>query len=178
MQRYRIFEQCYPHFVTASIVKWLPVFVSSAPCEIIAESLRFCRCRKGLRIHAYVIMPTHLHMIVSAECDLSDVLRDLKRHTSKKLVEHFARIANPPFINVFRYCGEKQHPSTDHKVWQDGNHPEMIMTQGFFEEKMNYIHENPLRKGLVTDPVAWKWSSIRAYIDGDDTPLEVDGLEW
>jgi len=178
MQRFRIAEQGYPYFVTISIVKWLPVFVSSAPCDIIIESLRFCREHKGLRVHAYIIMPTHLHLIVSAEGDLSAILRDFKKHTSKKIVEHFAEIKNPPFINVFGYCGRDNRPPTEHKVWQDGSHPEMIKTQGFLQQKVDYIHVNPQRKGLVVDPLAWTYSSLRVFEGCGDGPLEVDRLEW
>ena len=178
MQRYRIAEQGYPYFVTISIVKWLPVFVSAVPCEIIIDSLRFCREHKGLRVHAYIIMPTHLHLIVSAEGDLSAILRDFKKHTSKKIVEYYEGMSNPPFINVFRYCGRDNRPPTEHKVWQDGSHPEVIKTQAFFRVKLNYMHANPLRKGLVVDPVAWTWSSLRDYEGCGDGPLAVDGIEW
>jgi putative transposase len=178
MQRYRITEQGYPYFVTLSIVKWLPVFVSPAPCQIVIDSLSFCREHKGLRIHAYVIMPTHIHLIVSAVDDLSAVLRDFKKHTSKRLVEYFTEIKNPPFINVFRFCGKDNRPPTEHKVWQDGNHPEKIETQAFFGVKLKYMNANPLRKGLVTDAVAWTWSSLRLHEGCGDGPLAVDGIEW
>ena len=178
MQRYRVFDKDYPYFVTASIVKWLPVFVSQQPCQVITDSLSYCRDHKGLRIHAYVIMPTHIHLIVSADGDISGVLRDFKTYTSKRLVELFAAQKNPPFINVFRFCGKDNTPPTEHKVWQDGNHPEMIKTQPFFLSKLNYLHANPMRKGLVIDPVAWTWSSLRAYEGCGDVPLEVDGIEW
>jgi len=178
MQRYRIAEQGYPYFVTISIVKWLPVFVSAVPCEIIIDSLRFCREHKGLRVHAYIIMPTHLHLIVSAEGDLSAILRDFKKHTSKKIVEYYEGMSNPPFINVFRYCGRDNRPPTEHKVWQDGSHPEVIKTQAFFRVKLNYMHANAFRKGLVVDPLAWTYSSLRIYEGCGDGPLEVDALEW
>lgn len=178
MERYKIIEQGYPYFVTISIVKWLPVFISPKPCQIIFDSLNFCREHKDLRVHAYVLMPTHLHIIASSINDLSAILRDFKKHTSKKLIEYFTEIKNPPFINVFRFCGRDNSPPTEHKVWQDGNHPEMIKTKAFFKTKVDYLHDNPLRKGLVIDPVAWKWSSLRLYEGCGDGPLDIDGLEW
>ena len=65
MRRFKIHENGYPYFISASIVKWLPVFVNQKTCDIIINSLNYCRGNKGLRIHSYVIMPTHIHLIVS-----------------------------------------------------------------------------------------------------------------
>jgi len=126
MQRFRIAESGYPYFVTCTIVKWLPVFMERDICDIVIDSLAYCREPKGLRIHAYVIMPTHVHVIPSTDGDLSDILRDFKRFTAKRIVEAFADRSDPPFRNVFSFCGRNNRPATEHKVWQDGSHPEQI----------------------------------------------------
>jgi REP element-mobilizing transposase RayT len=178
MKRYRIIEENYPYFVTGSVVKWLPIFVTPSICDILIDSLRYCRDIRGLLIHAYVIMPTHYHMIVSCEKNLSGIIRDFKRFTSGQIAKAFDNIENPPFSNVFRYCGKNNRPPTEHKVWQDGSHPELIKTEPFFKRKLNYLHENPLRKKLVTDPLTWTYSSIRYYAETGDGPIEVTGLEW
>jgi len=73
--RYRINEPSRAHFVTATIVAWLPVFTTAARCDIIVESLQYCRAHKGLKIHAWVILDNHLHAILAAP-DLSRVLTD------------------------------------------------------------------------------------------------------
>ena len=178
MGRFRIAEAGYPYFVTSHIVHWLPVFVQPATCDIITDSLAFCRSTKNLHIHAYVIMPTHVHLIVSAEGDLPTVLRDFKRHTSVELVEHYETIKLPAFHNVFRYCGARSRHPVQNKVWEEGNHPEQVHSREFFQQKADYIHRNPLRKGLVRDPLAWHYSSAAAFAGDADGPLEVDWLEW
>jgi putative transposase len=178
MRRFRIVENCYPHFLTSAIVKWLPVFVTDSACKIVIDSLKYCKDNRGLRVHAYVIMPTHMHLIVSTEGDLSAILRDFKKFTSKAVVEHFRGNPNPPFENIFQYCGRDNRPPTAHKVWQDGSHPEMIRSDQWFRQKAVYIHDNPFRKGLVTDPLAWKYSSIRDHEGTGSGPLEIDWLEW
>jgi REP element-mobilizing transposase RayT len=178
MQRLRIAESGYPYFVTCTIVKWLPIFVEPRICDIIIDSLRHCREARGLKIHCYVIMPTHLHLILSTLGDLSGILRDFKRHTSKEIVKAFANVSDPPFRNVFSFCGRDNRPPTDHKVWQDGNHPEQIREFPFFQQKVDYIHGNPFQKGLVTDPLAWRYSSMRAFEGAGNVPLDIDWLEW
>jgi REP element-mobilizing transposase RayT len=84
---YRVFtESNYAHFVTATIVDWMPVFVSRPYFDIVVESLKFLRANKGIDVNAYVIMPTHLHAVLFPhEVSLSDVMRDFKRHTSKQI---------------------------------------------------------------------------------------------
>ncbi|MHB9036485.1 MAG: REP-associated tyrosine transposase [Armatimonadota bacterium] len=178
MQRFRIAESGYPYFITCSIVKWLPVFVNKKNCDVIINSLKYCRDMKDLRVHAYVVMPTHIHLIVSTENDLSAILRDFKRFTAKQLVDTYAGNPSPPFENIFQYCGRDNRPPTEHKVWQEGNHPEMIKSREFFLQKAEYIHDNPFRKGLVTEPEAWTYSSVRYFIGTGDGPLSVDWLDW
>ena len=181
MSRFRFAEENYPYFVTCSIVKWLSVFVSSDTCDVIIKSLEYCRAQRGLRIHAYVIMPTHLHLIVSAEADISGVVRDFKKFTAREIIAPYTGTQFPPFENAFRFCGEDNRPPTAHKVWQDGSHPELIKTEAFFRQKADYIRANPSRKGLVTDPLAWRYSSLRFFAgveNGEPEPLAVDFVEW
>ena len=83
--RYKIAELESPHFITCTIVGWLPVFTRQKYLDIITASLSFCRQQKGLRLHAYVILDNHLHLVVSSD-NLSQVIRDFKRHTAKEIL--------------------------------------------------------------------------------------------
>ena len=82
--RYKIAELESPHFITCTIVSWLPVF-TTPDLDITTASLTFCRQQKGLRLHAYVILDNHLHLLVSSD-NLSQVIRDFKRHTAKEIL--------------------------------------------------------------------------------------------
>ena len=119
-----------------------------------------------------------MHLIVSADGDLSAIIRDFKKHTSKEIVACFAGVPNPPFTNVFKFCGRDNRPPTEHKVWQEGNHPEQVREYEFFLQKTDYIHDNPRRKGLVTTPQTWEYSSARYFEGIEEGPLEIDWLEW
>jgi putative transposase len=91
MERYQITDDCGIYYVTMSVVDWLPVFVSEPACRIVVESLTFCHERKGLRINAYVIMPTHLHAIVFLERFNPEALKatlvDFRKFTGRRLSE-------------------------------------------------------------------------------------------
>jgi REP element-mobilizing transposase RayT len=183
MRRYRIFEGGIdPHFVTWSLVDWLPVFSTNRYCRIMADSLAFCRAEKGLLVHAYVVMLTHMHAILSAGngADLSAIIRDLRKFTAKQIVQCLQQDGNSLFDWVFRDAARKDgRPQGSYKVWQSQTHPETLLSKDFLLQKLEYLHNNPVRKGLVELPEHWTYSSAPFYVLGrQDGPLEIDALEW
>lgn len=182
MERYRVFENgVVPHFITWSITDWLPIFVSEAYCNIITDSLEHCRRDKGLLVHSYVVMPTHVHAILSVlpGNDLSAVLRDSRKHTAKQIVRQLGVDGNRLFDWVFRNAAQKAgRPDGSYKVWQSGFHPEAIQSEKFLMQKLDYLHNNPVRKGFVWAPEHWRYSSAGFYVSGEPGPLEIDRIQW
>ncbi|MBI2843491.1 MAG: transposase [Armatimonadetes bacterium] len=178
MGGYKIFEHGrVPCFITCVVTEWLPVFAEERYFRILTDSLEFCRHNKGLAIHCYVIMLNHLHLIVSCtgEEPLSAVLGDFKRFTSRQISKQ-AREDNWIWAaSVFSRAANE--PGQSYKVWQDGNNPQEIYTPEFFRQKAEYIHNNPVRKGLVASPADWKYSSARNYEFGDESVLAIDMLD-
>jgi len=128
---------------------------------------------KNTQLNAFVIMPTHLHAILWPEIgiNLSDVTRDFKRFTSREISREARRQNNANFIEIFiqaRNENRAQKVST-FQVWQEGSHPEAIFTEKFARQKMDYIHMNPIRAGLVEVATEWPYSSAKAYILGEET---------
>jgi REP element-mobilizing transposase RayT len=84
-ERYKIIDSSIPTFITITVVDWIDLFIRRPYVQVINESLNFCINNKGLRIHAYVFMTSHIHLIVSSEKEeLQNIIRDFKKHTSKK----------------------------------------------------------------------------------------------
>lgn len=82
---YQIKEQNALHYITLQVVYWIDLFTRKTYRDIVIESLRYCQKEKGLEIYAYVIMSNHVHLVIKSETnDLSDILRDFKKYTSKK----------------------------------------------------------------------------------------------
>ena len=173
--RYKIAELNAPHFVTCTIVNWLPVFTRGVYLDIITESLSFCRRQKGLLLHAYVILDNHLHLVVSSD-NLSDVIRDFKRHTAKEILVA-ARTGNKSWLlKQFELFKSAHKDESKHQVWQEGVHPQAIMTEDVLRQKIEYIHYNPVKAGLVDRPEYWRYSSARNYL-GQDGVLDIDFVE-
>lgn len=85
---HQIHNQGATYYLTLQVIDWIDIFTRKIYCEIIIESLDYCRKNKGLQIWAYVIMSNHLHMIVSAKNEnLSAVIRDFKRYTARKVLQ-------------------------------------------------------------------------------------------
>jgi REP element-mobilizing transposase RayT len=85
--RYKVLEQAAPHFITSTVVEWLPVFTSSAHCDLLIESLKFCREQKGLQLYAFVIMDNHIHLLAYAD-NLPRLMKEFKSYTASRLI-HF-----------------------------------------------------------------------------------------
>lgn len=168
-----------PYFVTITVSDWIPLFLSAGYCDILIDSLAHCRRLKGLRIHGYVIMPNHLHLIVSTESthSLPDILRDFKRFTSRRITRTLEREGAQKRRRLLGYAATSGKGNTSYKVWQDGYHPIAIYTPGAFRQKLQYIHDNPVRKGLIRSAEQWRYSSAGDYLTGVPGELEIDVIE-
>jgi REP element-mobilizing transposase RayT len=181
MERYRISGEVGLYFVTMSVVDWLPVFVSEQTCRVLTESLNFCHDRKGLRINAYVIMPTHFHAIgflrTFDPTALKATLVDLRKFTGRRLSEHCARFMPSCFTEVFAAAAGNDR---DRRFWQPTMHPELIETEPFYLQKRDYLHDNPCRKGLVARPEYWRFSSASYWLSEGGAPNDVllSQIEW
>ena len=167
-----------PFFCTDVIVGWQYVFTSPELFYVIVDALKYCRKNKGLRLHGYVIMPNHVHTIISAtRCNLASVIRDYKRHTAGKIIDLLGESGSARSLSYFRAAARMDEKGNGHKVWTSGSHPILIETERFFEQKLEYIHNNPVTKGYVEKPEDWKFSSARNYILGDNSIIQIDYLE-
>lgn len=178
---YRVFtDQHYAYFVTWTIVDWLPLFDQAPYRKIVLDALNYLRTNKNTQLNAFVIMPTHLHAILWPEfgISLSDVTRDFKRFTSREISREANRQSATEFIDVFKRARNENRAQdvSMYQVWQEESHPEAIFTEKFARQKMDYIHMNPVRAGLVEVATEWPYSSAKAYILGEETYPPTDLL--
>lgn len=166
--KYRIWDQRKVYFLTLTVVGWIDVFTRRTYKMTIIESLRYCQKEKGLAIFGYCLMSNHIHLIVRAESNytLSDILRDFKKYTSKEIIKQI--ISEPEsrkdwMIEYFRKAGEDLKAIKDYKFWQTGNHAEEISSNKYFDEKLDYIHNNPVKELIVERPEDYIFSSARNY---------------
>ena len=181
--KYRITSDDELYFLTLTVVDWIDVFTRKELCEDILESLRYCQQNKGLIIYAWCIMPSHLHLVVSTPSGtnrLSDIMRDFKKFTSKKIIQSINEIAESRrewLLRHFSYAGRFNPKIKNHQFWQEGLHPIELNTTKFIEQKINYIHENPVEAGIVYRAEDYVLSSAAQYAGEFSALLEVVLIE-
>ena len=158
----------YAYFVTLTIVEWIDIFTRPAYRHIIVDSLNYCIINKGLQVYCWCLMSNHLHMIASASegNSLSDILRDFKKFTSKDLIRSIKEAPESRrdwLLNLFWYAGKNDKKIKYYKVWQEGNDAKEIQSTDFLDQKLEYIHNNPVRAEIVAHPEDYLYSSARDY---------------
>jgi len=181
MEAYQIQEGVPLYYLTFTVIHWLPVFVSAEPCLIITESLNFCHIHKGLRVNAFVIMPTHIHLIIfDVDFDnkrLKNTIAAIRQYTGRQLSDYceqkmpkvYGQLINSP-----------QRNNRARQFWQVSKHPIAIWTEKFWRTKVNYLHDNPRRKGLVYEAAAWRFSSASYWLSEPpgESDVTLSGVQW
>jgi len=165
MENYRIRPEATVYFLTYSVVDWLPVFIGEKTCRIVTDSLSFCHREKHLRINAYVMMPTHMHLIAfDADFDSERLVRtlgDFRKFTGRQLSDSCGTLLPAAFGEILR---ARATTDRDRRFWQPSRHPEALLHEKFWRQKLDYLHDNPCRKGLVRHPQDWRFSSAAWHI--------------
>jgi REP element-mobilizing transposase RayT len=159
-------EEAY--FITITTVGWIDVFTRLNQKYVVINALKHCQQNKGLEIYGYCIMSSHIHLLCKATNGfiLSDVMRDFKKFTSKKIIQTL--IEEPEsrrewMLGLFKKACAHLKREQEYKVWQDGYHAEIVETNWFIKQKINYIHNNPVKEKIVTLPEDYYFSSARNY---------------
>jgi REP element-mobilizing transposase RayT len=167
------------YYITFATVGWVDVFTRRQYKDILIESLNFCQKEKGLELYGYVIMTNHVHLIAKAKEDigLSAIIRDFKKYTSKQVLKAIEE--NPQesrkewMLRIFKKAGEYNSNNKDYQFWRQDNHPIELYKAETIQQKLDYIHNNPVEEGFVTVPEDYLYSSARNYAELDNL-LEID----
>jgi REP element-mobilizing transposase RayT len=171
--RYRILDPNGMNFLTMSIVGWIDLFTRPVYAEIVLESLRFCQKNKGLRVHAYVIMPSHLHLILQTDnpSGLASIIQSFKSHTARQFLKYIKdkrkiESRRDWILNHFTYFAKKNRSHSQYQVWQKGSHPIALYSPKVTQQKLHYIHNNPVKAHIVADPTHYLYSRASNYYHG------------
>lgn len=166
---YQIKEQTAPYYLTLQIVDWIDVFTRQIYRDIAIDSFRYCQQNKGLQIFGYVIMSNHIHLIAnSPDGHLSETIRDFKKFTSKSITDAIAEGNESRkvwMLNRFAFNTKLHSRNQKYQVWTHENHAVVLYSNDFIQEKLEYLHNNPVRAGLVNRPEDFLYSSARNYAD-------------
>jgi putative transposase len=158
------------YFLTMTVIDWVDIFTREDYRQIIIDSLKYCQKEKGLEIYSWCLMTNHLHLIAAGkengQFTLSDILRDLKKFTSKAIIEKIKEIPESRrkwLLDRFEFAGRYNKKIEFYKFWQDGNEAKEVYSAEILQQKIHYIHNNPVRAGWVNEPHHYKYSSAIDY---------------
>ena len=167
----QIEEQFY--FVTTTVKNFTKVFINDEYCDILINNIKHYQKKYKFVILGYVIMPSHLHWILKTEPEfgnISDIMRDIKKYTAWDVLEKIEK-EKPEILNGFR---KDVKPGQKKQFWIHRFDDQVIRTNKMFWTKLNYIHNNPVKAGLVESTIDYKYSSARNYIREDNSVIFVD----
>jgi REP element-mobilizing transposase RayT len=177
---YKITDQNAIHFITFSVIQWVDALSRPQYKDIIVESLIYCQKEKGLNIHAWVIMSNHVHLICSAKEPflLSDILRDFKKYTSAQLLktieDNTQESRKSWMLWIFKKAGNHNKRNEHYQFWQHDNHPIECSTSDILETRMKYLHENPVKAGIVYHEEEYVYSSATDYYTNENGLISID----
>ena len=163
--RYRINAPDAAHFITSTIVQWLPAFTTSACCDILVRSLLYSCQHKSLKIYGWVIMDNHFHAILAGP-DLARTIADMKKFTAREVLAQLEVERRDWLLNQLQYYRAAHKQASTHQVWQEGVHPQAIVSDEMMRQKLEYLHNNPVKRALVASPEHWRYSSAHEWLAG------------
>jgi putative transposase len=169
----RFQESGQSHFITFSCYRRQPKFVSPAVYDLFPRCLEDMRRRFDLRIYEYVVMPEHVHLLLSEPEDdtLAAAIHYLKLSFAKRL--RGRRVGAPGSPSCWANLGSQN--STP--FWQKRYYDRNVRDAPEFSVKLRYLHRNPVKRGLVKEAGDWKWSSSRHYAFRENGVVEIES-EW
>ena len=170
-RKYKFRDQNKLYFVSFAVVYWIDVFIRNEYKEIILRSIQFCQKEKGLEIYAWCIMTSHIHLIIGTHGNrMQDILRDLKTYTSNNLrkciQENRIESRKEWILRLMKCAGNSRSNNNQFQFWQQHNKPVELVSNYMMDQKLNYIHSNPVRAGFVESPEYYLYSSAKDYYGG------------
>ena len=167
------------HFLTFSCYQRRPLFSVPARCDLFLETLERVRRRYRLVVLGYVVMPEHVHLLVSEpqRDNLSTAVQALKLSFVRQLLGSAVPTSRKNGETWGIPSLEKGEKGESHRFWQARFYDFNIWTEKKRIEKLRYIHRNPVKRGLVPSPEQWPWSSYRWYLLGEKGPVKINDTD-
>jgi putative transposase len=167
-------------YITAVAKDRLPVFRTDTIKVITCKALDEARKSGGFAIYTYVIMPDHLHAITDSSIKPSKVLQYINGIISRRVIDHLkAHGHNASLRKLRRESGTRRHM---YSLWEHHNNALPIFSEDMFMQKVNYIHQNPVRAGLVERGEDYRWSSVRIWkrcpLEDEPLMIDIDRVNW
>ena len=169
---YKIYEEQYPYFITCNLRFGLPLFSNPSAVAVMLENLQFLQDERQIRLIAYVIMGNHFHAILHGS-DLTNKIGQFKSYSARRIIDLFRLNQHTRWLKRLKSLKPSHKSDSEFQLWEGGFHPKQIIGDQMMNQKINYIHQNPVKRGYVDAPEHWRYSSARNYA-GSEGLISVD----
>lgn len=156
-----MYEEYFPEFITVTCYDWLPLIAAASEKEIIMESLQYLTEQHKINVYAFVLMDNHFHIIwrIKQGFKRADVQRDFLHYTAKAILKNL-KIKKTELVEKI----EVNLKDRKYQIWQRNSLSIELRTKNVYEQKLNYIHNNPVKAGLCILEEDYKYSSASYYV--------------
>ena len=159
--RYKFIDPTQPHFMTCTVLHWIPVFTRQETVSTLLDSLQFL-IDDGLTLYAYVILENHMHLVAQSPQLDRDIAR-FKSYTASTIIQYLEKKRVKIILDQLAFYKKAHKRDRTYQFWQEGVHPQWVQGRGVMQQKVDYIHQNPVERGYVDKPEHWRYSSARNY---------------
>lgn len=167
-------------YITIVTKDRLPVFQKATIKEIACKAIDEARNSGKFWLFAYVIMLDHMHLLTNCPNSSAEVLRYIKGIVARRVIDYLKEKAYESSLEKLRH--EEWKREHRYSLWQKEKNVFSVFSEAVFMQKVNYIHNNPVRAGLVDRAIDYRWSSARIWLkqELEDEPLrvDVDRIHW
>ena len=170
--RYKILSNDDIYFITSTTIEWIPVFTDEKYFNILLNVIKFHQSNNNLKIYCYLLLDNHFHMITSSK-NLSKIISSIKSFAAKEVLKKLKIDNKDWLLNQLSYYKKKYKLKSKYQLWQEGFHPKLIKSEKVLKQKIEYIHYNPVKRGLVNLPEYWRYSSASDYYLEEKGELDI-----
>jgi putative transposase len=178
--RFLISQDSPALYITVVTKDRLPVFRTDCLKEILCSAITEARNSAHFLLFAYVIMLDHLHLLTSRPSTTSELLRMVKGISARRVINYL--IENSLARSLAKLQHQEQERNYKYSLWQTEKNVLPVFSEGMFMEKVNYIHQNPVRGGLAQGVLDYRWSSARIWrgcpLENEPLCLDKDLIQW
>lgn len=167
-------------YITIVTKDRLPVFRTDWMKDFLCRAVDEARKSAGILLFAYAIMWDHLHLLTSRNSTTADVLRYVKGITARRVIDHLKEKGH--FSSLAKLQHQERNRNHQYSLWQTERNVLPVFSEGMFMEKLNYIHQNPVRANLCERAEHYRWSSVRIWLrrplESEPLLVDKDVIQW
>jgi|SRR5689334_43037 len=167
-------------YITVVTKDRLPVFRTEHMKELLCVALDEARKSAGILLFAYVIMWDHMHLLTSRNSTTADVLRVLKGITARRVIDYLKEEGH--FSSLAKLQHQERSRNYKYSLWQTERNVLPVFSESMFMQKVNYIHQNPVKAGLSELADDYRWSSARIWrrrpLENEPLLMDNDLIHW